>query len=115
LFAAELLYTYDLGELGRYYRRYAALMDHWQNALPHDAIFEISYEHLVNDFESEIRRILNYCQLDFDPQCLAFQKTQRPIRTASVVQVRQPLNHRSIGRVRPNPNLLAQLEVALQG
>jgi hypothetical protein len=87
LFISELLYTYDFGELGRYYRSYGALMQHWRSVLPHGAMLDVQYEELVADFEAQARSIVAYLS---DDRCLSFHKTQRPVRTASTAQVRRP-------------------------
>jgi tetratricopeptide (TPR) repeat protein len=109
LFAADQPYAYDLGELGRYYRAYAGLMAHWRRVLPQGLVLDVHYEELVADFEPQARRILAHCGLEWDDRCLAFNKTQRPIRTASMTQVRQPIYKTSIGRPRPDPELLQPL------
>lgn len=100
LFASELLYTYDLGELGRYYRSYAKLMEHWREVLPDGVMLEVQYEDLVGNFESHARRIVAFSGLDWDDRCLAFHQTQRPVRTASATQVRKPIYGTSVGRGR---------------
>ena len=93
-------FTSDLGNLGRYYRAYATLMEHWRAVLPPDAMLEVQYEELVADFESQARRIVSFCGLDWDARCLDFHRTVRPVRTASVTQVREPLFATSVGRWR---------------
>ena len=95
---AGLPYAYDLGELGRYYRAYAALMAHWRQVLPAGSMLEVDYERLVDDLPGEARRILAYCGLEWNDSCLEFYKTQRPVRTASFAQVRRPIYRSSIGR-----------------
>ncbi|MDE2184878.1 MAG: sulfotransferase [Alphaproteobacteria bacterium] len=109
LFPNGLLYTYDLGELGRYFRAYEALMAHWRRVLPDGAMLELRYEDLVEDFERQSRRVLDYCGLEWDDRCLQFHKTDRPIYTVSVSQVRQPLFHSSIGRWQRYERQLAPL------
>ncbi len=98
LFTQEFNHSYDLAELGRHYRRYERLMAHWRSVLPPGRILDIRYEELVGDFERQTRRMLEYCELPWDDRCLAFHETQRQVRTASAVQVRQPLYGSSIGR-----------------
>ncbi|HEY7299492.1 MAG TPA: tetratricopeptide repeat protein [Xanthobacteraceae bacterium] len=95
------LYTYDLGELGRFYRAYESLMEHWRAALPPSVMIEVQYEEVVADLETQARRIIAHCGLEWDDACLAFHKTRRPVRTSSVAQVRQPIYKSSIGRWRP--------------
>jgi hypothetical protein len=114
LFASELLYTYDFAELGRYYRSYDGLMMHWRSVLPKGAMLEVRYEDLVGDLESHARRILNYCGLDWDERCLSFHQTERPVRTASAVQVRRPIYKSSIERWRSYEAMLKPLREVLQ-
>jgi len=113
LFAGHQLYAYDLGEIGRYYRAYAKLMEHWQAVLPPGVMLEVQYEALVDDFERQARRIVEHAGLDWDDACLAFYKTARRVRTASAVQVRQPIYRSAIGRARPYGELLRPLREAL--
>jgi len=89
LFAAGQYYTYDLTELGRYYRHYQALMEHWRHVLPPGRILDVHYEDVVADLESQSRRIIAHCGLEWNAQCLTFHETERPVRTASAAQVRQ--------------------------
>lgn len=114
LFADELRYSYDLGELGRFYRSYQMLMAHWRRVLPKGAMLELDYEDLVGDLRGQTQRLLDYCDLDWDERCLSFHQTQRPVRTASATQVRRPLYLTSVGRSRPYKDMLAPLRDALQ-
>ncbi len=114
-FAAGQEFTYDLGELGRYYRAYAELMDHWRRVLPGGAMLEIRYEDLVADLEGQARRILAHCGLDWHPACLEFHRVRRPVRTASAAQVRRPLYRDAVGRAASWGALLHPLEAALSG
>jgi len=95
-FAEGQSFSYDLGDLGRYYRCYLSLMDHWDEVLP-GKVLHLSYEALVRDPEANIRRLLAHCGLDFEPACLAFHETKRSVRTASAEQVRQPLYASGVG------------------
>lgn len=90
LFAEGQLFSYSLDDLAGYYRDYTQLMAHWDGVLP-GAIHRVFYEQVVANLELEVRRLLDYCELPFEPQCLEFHKTQRAVRTASAEQVRQPL------------------------
>jgi hypothetical protein len=81
--------------------------------LPEGAMLEVQYEDLVADFEPQARRILDFCGLDWDPRCLAFNETRREVITASAAQVRQPIYHRSSGRSLGYGRLLAPLLEAL--
>jgi hypothetical protein len=98
LFTAEQNHTYDLGELGRYYRRYERLMAHWRRVLPAGRMLDVRYEDVVADLESQARRIIDYCGLPWDDRCLSFHQTDRPVRTASATQVRQPIYSSAVGR-----------------
>jgi len=94
-------YTYDLGELGRFYRGYDSLMAHWRSVFPQGVMIEVQYEEVVADLETQARQIMAHCDLEWDEACLAFHKTRRPVRTSSVAQVRQPIYQSSVGRWRP--------------
>jgi tetratricopeptide (TPR) repeat protein len=109
LFTAEQSYTYDLGELGRYYRRYERLMTHWRRVLPVGRILDVRYEDVVGDLEKQARRIIAYCGLPWDTRCLSFHETDRPVRTASATQVRQPIYKSAIGRWRDYEKHIAPL------
>ena len=98
LFARDHPYSYDLAELGRYYRAYEALMAHWRAVLPAGVMLEVRYEDVIADLEGQARRIVAHCGLEWDPACLEFHTAERQVRTASVTQVRQPLYATSIGR-----------------
>ena len=109
LFAEANEYSYDLAELGRYYRHYRALMAHWHQVLPPGRILDVRYEDVVSDLESSARRIVGHCGLDWDARCLSFHQTERPVRTVSAVQVRKPIYRSSIGRGRGYEAFLAPL------
>ena len=115
LFAEEQNHTYDFAELGRYYRHYQALMAHWHRVLPPGRILDVRYEDVVADLEGQARRIIAHCGLNWDPRCLAFHQTERPVLTASVVQVRQPIYSRAVGRWRAHENALRPLLAELSG
>jgi tetratricopeptide (TPR) repeat protein len=89
-FARGQAFSYDLSGIGRYYRDYVALMAHFDAVLP-GRVHRIHYEDMVEDTEAQVRRLLAYCGLDFDPRCLRFFENDRPVRTASSEQVRQPI------------------------
>jgi tetratricopeptide (TPR) repeat protein len=106
-------HTFDLGELGRYYRAYEALMAHWRRVLPEGVMLEVQYEELVADFAPQARRIVSHVGLAWDDRCLAFHETQRTVRTASATQVRLPLYQSAVGRARPYRAMLGPLVEAL--
>lgn len=112
LFAEGQEFTYGLEEIGRYYRAYIDLMDHWDRVLP-GRILRVQHEDVVADLEGQVRRILDYCELDFEPACIAFHKTDRAVRTASSEQVRQPINTKGLDAWRDFEAHLEPLKTAL--
>jgi tetratricopeptide (TPR) repeat protein len=90
LFAAGQEFTYSLEDIGRYYRTYLELMAHWDSVLP-GKVLRVEHEEVVDDLEGNVRRILDFCGLEFEQQCVEFYKTERSIRTASSEQVRRPI------------------------
>jgi tetratricopeptide (TPR) repeat protein len=90
LFAEGQEFTYGQTEIGRYYRDYVQLMAHWDKVLP-GKILRVQYEDVVADLETQVRRLLDFCGLPFEEQCLSFHQTDRAVRTASSEQVRQPI------------------------
>jgi tetratricopeptide (TPR) repeat protein len=111
-FAEGQNFSYDLEDLGRYYRCYLALMDHWDAVLP-GKVLHVRYEELVRSPEAGIRRLLGHCGLDFEPGCLAFHETRRAVRTASAEQVRQPIYTSAVGHWRHFEKELEPLRRAL--
>ena len=89
LFARGQTFTYGLEEIGKYYRDYVRVMDHWDEVLP-GRVHRVQYEEMVADTENQIRALLEYCGLEFEEQCLRFYETERSIRTPSAEQVRKP-------------------------
>lgn len=108
LFLDAYPFSYDLVEMGRYYVAYNQLMDHWNSVLP-GVIHTIQYEKLVADIETESRRLIEFCDLDWQPQCLKFYDNPEASTTASTVQVRQPVYQSSIGKWRHYREHLAPL------
>jgi len=100
LFTAEQAFAYDLAELGRFHLAYQELMAHWRAVLPSQSLIEIDYEAVVADVETETRKLLDRLGLPWDPACLRFFENDRPVATASVNQVRQPVYQGSAGRWR---------------
>jgi tetratricopeptide (TPR) repeat protein len=90
LFAEGQEFTYGLEEIGHYYTDYVALMDHWDRVLPRK-ILRVRYEEVVADLGTQVRRLLDYCNLPFEQSCVNFHETERAVRTASSEQVRQPI------------------------
>ena len=108
-------YTYSMDELGRYWRAHERLMAHWNKVLPPGRVLDVPYEGLVNGFETWSRRILAHCGLEWDPACLRFYESDRPVRSASLTQVREPIYNRSIGRWAPFARHLEPLFAAMDG
>jgi tetratricopeptide (TPR) repeat protein len=91
LFAEGQEFSYDLDNLVHYYQSYQSLMAHWDSVLP-GFILKVQHEDVIDDLETQVRRILDFCQLPFESSCLHFYKTKRTIKTPSSEQVRQPIN-----------------------
>jgi hypothetical protein len=89
-FARGQNFSYSLNDLGRYYRDYVDLMAHFDVVLP-GRVHRVQYEAMVDDTENAVRRLLDYCGLPFEAACLRFFENDRPVRTASSEQVRQPI------------------------
>jgi tetratricopeptide (TPR) repeat protein len=112
LFAAGQEFTYSLEDIGRYYRTYLELMGHWDSVLP-GKVLRVDHEEVVEDLEANVRRILDFCGLEFEPQCVEFYKTERSIRTASSEQVRRPIFKEGIDQWRNFEPWLAPLKEIL--
>ncbi len=112
LYAMEQRFTYGLGELGRYYRDYVEMLRHFDEVLP-GRIHRVIYERLVDDADGEIRRMLDYLGLPFEPSCLRFHENERAVRTASSEQVRRPINKMGVGRWKPYERWLTPLKEVL--
>lgn len=114
LFSGEQKFAYDLAELGHFYKGYERLTDYWASVLPADRFMEVHYEDVVGDLESQARRLLDFCGLEWDDACLSFHKVERVVRTASVTQVRQPIYRGSMGRWKKYAGHLKPLLDALE-
>ena len=114
LFASGQQFTYSLEDIARYYRTYVELMAHWDTVLP-GKVLRVRHEELVADFEPQVRRILEFCGLPFEPQCLQFHKTARRVHTASSEQVRRPINSEGLEQWRHFEPWLGPLREALAG
>lgn len=107
-FAHGQSFSYDLFEIAEYFREYRRMMRHWQEVLP-GRVLEVRYEDMVRDQEGQTRRVLEYCGLEFEEACLRFYETERPVRTASSEQVRQPIYASSLNHWRNYEKELAPL------
>jgi tetratricopeptide (TPR) repeat protein len=111
-FARGQAFSYDLTDLGRYYADYVSLLAHFDAVLP-GRVHRVLYERMIADPEAEIRRLLDYCGLPFEPACLEFHATKRAVRTASSEQVRQPLYSDAVEHWRHFEPWLGPLKAAL--
>jgi hypothetical protein len=105
-------FSYDLRDIGTYYGNYVALMRHFDAVLP-AYVHRVIHEELVDNPEREVRRLLDFLGLPFDPACLAFHENPRAVRTASSEQVRRPINRDGFDRWKPLEAQLQPLKVAL--
>jgi tetratricopeptide (TPR) repeat protein len=112
LFASGQEFAYSIDDIARYYRTYLELMRHWNGVLP-GRVLRIQHEDLVDDLEGNVRRLLDYCGLEFEPACVEFYKTERSVRTASSEQVRQPLYREGLDQWRNYEPWLGALRSAL--
>ena len=112
LFASGQEFAYSVEDIARYYRTYLELMRHWNAVLP-GRVLRVQHEDLVNDLEGNVRRLLAYCELDFEPACVEFHKTERSVRTASSEQVRQPIYREGLDQWRHYEPWLGRLREAL--
>jgi hypothetical protein len=98
LFKDDMPHSYDLGELGRYYGKYRELMEHWEKVLPPGVLVTVQYEDVVADTEKEARRLIEFLGVPWNDKCVDFHKSDRPVKTASVAQVRRPIYKTSVQR-----------------
>jgi hypothetical protein len=112
LFASGQEFTYSLEDIGRYYRTYVELMAHWDTVMP-GQILRVEHEEVVDDLEANVRKILDFCGLEFEPRCIEFYKTERSVRTASSEQVRQPIFKEGVDQWRHFEPWLGPLQAAL--
>lgn len=100
LFKDDMPHSYDFGELGRYHLQYQELMNHWRKVLPPGTMLDVNYEDVVADTEGKARELIDFVGLDWDPACVEFHRSTRPVKTASVAQVRKPIYTGSVERWR---------------
>jgi tetratricopeptide (TPR) repeat protein len=112
LFASGQEFTYSIDELARYYRSYLELMRHWDRVLP-GRVLRVQHEDVVEDLEGSVRKLLDFCGLEFEPACLDFHRNARSVRTASAEQVRQPINRESLDQWKHFEPWLGPLKAAL--
>jgi tetratricopeptide (TPR) repeat protein len=112
LFARGQEFTYSIEDIARYYRTYLELMAHWDAVLP-GRVLRVLHEDVVDDLEGNVRRLLDFCGLDFEPACVEFYKTERSVRTASSEQVRQPIFREGLDQWKHYERWLGPLKEAL--
>jgi hypothetical protein len=112
LFGQGQEFSYSLESIGNYYRRYVELMDHWDEVLP-GFVLRVQHEDVVDDLEGQVRRMLDFCGLPFDPACLDFHRSERSVRTPSSEQVRQPIYRGGLEQWRHYEPWLGPLKEAL--
>ena len=112
LFASGQQFSYSLDDIGRYYRTYVRLMNHWDAVLP-GRVLRVQHEDVIEDLEGSVRRLLDYCGLEFEPACVEFHKTERRVHTASSEQVRRPINREGVDQWRNYEPWLGELRAAL--
>lgn len=112
LFGDGQEFSYHLSDIGRYYRAYEKLMEHWHAALPGD-ILTVQHENVLDDLEGQVKRMLDFCGLPFEAECLSFHETKRVIKTPSSEQVRQPIYRSGTQQWRPFAEFLTPLFEAL--
>ena len=115
LFKDDMPHSYDLGELGRYYGKYRELMEHWEKVLPKGVLKTVVYEDVVADTEKEARALIDFLGLEWDPKCVDFHKSDRPVKTASLAQVRKPIYKTSVKRWKKYGDGLQPLVDAIDG
>ncbi len=113
LFASGQPFSYDLVELGEYYLQYQRLMEHMHEVIP-GFVLDVQYEDVVGDFETQVRRILDYCGLPFEEACLRFHETTRAVKTASSEQVRKPIYATSVNLWKRYESHIGELVEVLQ-
>jgi tetratricopeptide (TPR) repeat protein len=112
LFARGQEFTYSIEDIARYYRTYLELMRHWDSVLP-GRVLRVQHEEVVDDLEGNVRRILDFCGLNFEPGCVEFHRTVRSVRTASSEQVRRPIFREGLDQWKRFEPWLGPLESAL--
>lgn len=112
-FARGYEFSYDLTEIGAYYRDYCSIMGLWDMAAP-AFVHRIAYEDLIADLEGEVTKLLHFIGIPFESSCLSFDRTERAVRTASAIQVRQPLYKSGLEHWRHFEPWLSPLKEALQ-
>jgi len=115
LFKDDMPHSYDLAELGRYYGKYRELMEHWQNVLPAGVLTTVQYEDVVTNTEKQAKALIKFLGLEWNAKCLDFHNSDRPVKTASVAQVRKPIYKTAVRRWKKYGDGLQPLVDAIEG
>jgi len=113
-FSAGIYYSYDFNDMAAFYRLYERLMEYYHKLMP-EFILDVVYEDVVEDLEGQTRKLLEFCNLSWDPRCLSFYKTEREVITASSLQVKEPLYNSSVGAWKKYEEYLGPLRKAVEG
>jgi len=111
-FAENLPFNNDLGDLGNYYKLYDDLIKFWEDAYQ-DELYSMNYSQLINSPEGEIKRLLEFCKLEWDPNCMQHEKNTKTIKTASVTQARKPINKLGLNTSAPFMSFLGELKESI--
>jgi hypothetical protein len=109
----DIRWSSDPQQMASRFHEYRRLMEHWRKVLP-APLLEVDYEETVADLEGTARKLVAFCGLAWEPGCLEFHRAKRPVRTASAVQVRQPVFSTSVGRWKHYQQALAPLFARLE-
>ncbi len=112
--SSNLGFSYNLNKLGKFYNLYSEYMDFWQKILGEKNLFNIQYENFTKNFESEVRNLLKFCDLDWSSSCVEFYKSENSVSTASLAQVRQPIYKTSIASWKNYSSYLEDLKKVLK-
>lgn len=113
LFGEGQEFSYSLSDIGKYYQNYVKLMDHWQTIFPNEILL-VQHEDVVNDTENQIKRMLDFCGLEFEQACIDFHNNKRAVKTPSAQQVRQPIYKSGLAQWKHFAPYLTELENALK-
>lgn len=100
LFKDDMRFSYSQKAIGHFYKSYQIIMKHWEKVLPNNFICHLQYEDVIEDVEKEAKRLISFLGLDWDPNCLKFYDNKRPVKTASIIQVRKPIYKTSVAKWR---------------
>ena len=112
--SSNLGFAYNLNKLGKFYNLYSEYMNFWQKILGEKNLLNIQYESFTKDFENQVRKLLNFCDLDWSSRCVEFYKSKNSVSTASLAQVRKPIYKTSIASWENYSSYLEDLKKVLK-